>query len=154
MEISFHYHLDSTNTVIATKVCTWHDSCALVTCATICCDLMASNKAKFSIEFELRAKTVSETGPWNKMTTSEHMISDIGYSNVQYFARFALTGFNSFWPSNPIWRHTTGLTQARVMACFFTAPSHYLKQCWLPESAQRFSLSFSWVQFRKNCSWT
>ena len=39
---SFHSHLDS-NTVIATKFCTWHDSCAVVACATICCDLMASN---------------------------------------------------------------------------------------------------------------
>ena len=32
MEISFHSHLDS-SIVIATKVCTWHDSCAVVACA-------------------------------------------------------------------------------------------------------------------------
>ena len=43
MEISFHFHLDS-NTVIATKLCTWHDSCAVVACAKICCDLMASSR--------------------------------------------------------------------------------------------------------------
>ena len=43
MEISFHSHLDS-NIVIATKFCTWHDSCAVVACAKICCDLMASNR--------------------------------------------------------------------------------------------------------------
>ena len=42
MEISFHSHFDS-NTVIATKFCTWHDSCAVVACAKNCCDLMASN---------------------------------------------------------------------------------------------------------------
>ena len=42
MEISFHSHLDS-NTLIATKFCTWHDNCAVVACATICCDLVASN---------------------------------------------------------------------------------------------------------------
>ena len=42
MEISFHSHLDS-NTVIATKYCTWHDSCAVVACAKLCCDLIASN---------------------------------------------------------------------------------------------------------------
>ena len=42
MEISFYSHLDSI-TVIATKFCTWHDSCAVVACAKICCDLMASN---------------------------------------------------------------------------------------------------------------
>ena len=42
MEIPFHSHLDS-STVIATKFCTWHDSCAVVACAKFCCDLMASN---------------------------------------------------------------------------------------------------------------
>ena len=26
------------------KFCTWHDSCAVVTCAKYCCDLMASNR--------------------------------------------------------------------------------------------------------------
>ena len=43
MEISFHSHIDA-NTVIATKFCTWHDSCAVVACAKICCDPMASNR--------------------------------------------------------------------------------------------------------------
>ena len=38
----FHSHLDS-NTVITAKFCTWHDSCAVVTCAKICCGLIASN---------------------------------------------------------------------------------------------------------------
>ena len=42
MEISFHSHLHS-NTVIATKFCTWHDSCPVVACAKLCCNLMASN---------------------------------------------------------------------------------------------------------------
>ena len=41
MEVSFYSHLDS-NTVIATKFCTWHDSYAVVACAKICRDLMAS----------------------------------------------------------------------------------------------------------------
>ena len=42
MEISFHFHLQS-NRVIAIKFCTWHDSCAVVACAKIYRDLMASN---------------------------------------------------------------------------------------------------------------
>ena len=42
MEILFHSNLDS-NIVIATKLCTWHDSCAVMACAKICCHLMASN---------------------------------------------------------------------------------------------------------------
>ena len=32
---------------------------------------------------------------------------------------------------NSIWRHTSGLTLAQVMAWCLTAPSHYLNQCWL-----------------------
>ena len=41
MESSFHSHLDF-NTVITTNFCTWHDRCAVVACAKICCALMAS----------------------------------------------------------------------------------------------------------------
>ena len=43
MGISIRSHLYS-NAVIAAKFCTWHDSCAVVACAKICCDLMASNR--------------------------------------------------------------------------------------------------------------
>ena len=39
--------------------------------------------------------------------------------------------FNSLWPSNAIWQHTSGSTLAKVMACCLTAPSLYLNQCWL-----------------------
>ena len=42
MEILFHSRFDL-NTVTATKFCTWHDSCAVVACAKICCDLMADS---------------------------------------------------------------------------------------------------------------
>ena len=35
--------------------------------------------------------------------------------------------FNSLWLSDAIWQH-----RARsILACFFTAPKHYLNQCWL-----------------------
>ena len=50
MKISFHSPLDS-NTVIATKFCTWHDSCVVVACAKPCCDLMASNEITASESF-------------------------------------------------------------------------------------------------------
>ena len=39
---NFHSHLDS-NTAIATKFSTWHNSCAVVAWAKICCNLIASN---------------------------------------------------------------------------------------------------------------
>ena len=35
------------------------------------------------------------------------------------------------WPSDAIWRRIFKSTLARVTACCLTAPSHYLKQCWL-----------------------
>ena len=37
---------------------------------------------------------------------------------------------NSLWPSDAMWRQRTVSTLAQVMACFLTAPSHYLNQCW------------------------
>ena len=42
MESPFWSHLFS-NILVATKFCTWHDSCAVVACAKICCDLVAIN---------------------------------------------------------------------------------------------------------------
>ena len=41
------------------------------------------------------------------------------------------SSFISLWPGDAIWRHGTRSTLAHVMACCLTAPSHYLKQCWL-----------------------
>ena len=41
-----------------------------------------------------------------------------------------LSSFNSLWHSDVICRHRSGSTLAQVMACFLTAPSHYLNQCW------------------------
>ena len=64
MEISFHTHLDS-NIVIATEFCTWHDSCAVVACAKMCCNLMASNGITAKRSFHriwIAGKIVSETG--------------------------------------------------------------------------------------------
>ena len=51
MEISFHAHFDS-NKVIATKVCTWHDSCAVVAYTNICGDLWTSNGVTVSQRFQ------------------------------------------------------------------------------------------------------
>ena len=37
----------------------------------------------------------------------------------------------SLEPSDAIWRWRSWSTLVQVMACCLTAPSHYLKQCWL-----------------------
>ena len=38
---------------------------------------------------------------------------------------------NSLWRSDTIWWQKSGSTLAQVRACCLTAPSHYLKQCWV-----------------------
>ena len=38
---------------------------------------------------------------------------------------------NSLWPNATIWIQSSVSTLVHVMACCLTAPSHYLKQCWL-----------------------
>ena len=54
---------------------------------------------------------------------------------------------NSVRPSDAIWWHGSS-TLAHVMACYPTAPSHYLNQCWL---IIKMSVPFS-EQFQ--CLWT
>ena len=38
---------------------------------------------------------------------------------------------NTLCPSNAIWWHRSRSTLVQVMACWLTATSHYLHQCWL-----------------------
>ena len=58
MRWKFRFTLPSILILITTKFCTWHDSCAVVACAKLCCNLMASNEitGEVSIEFEMWAK--------------------------------------------------------------------------------------------------
>ena len=66
MENTFHFPLDA-NTVIATKCSTWHDSCAVMTCAKFCCDLMVSKgittRQNSHWIWIAGKKSFSETGP-------------------------------------------------------------------------------------------
>ena len=70
MEISFHSHLDS-NTVIATKCSTWHDSCAVVACTEFVCDLMTSNgitaRWSFHRTWIADTKLLAKWAPGDKM---------------------------------------------------------------------------------------
>ena len=45
---------------------------------------------------------------------------------------------NTLWPSDDIWRQRSGLTLVQLMVCYLTAPSHYLKKCWLIISKVKF----------------
>ena len=58
------------------------------------------------------------------LTYSSGMFPDIGFHD-------GVSVVNSLWPGDAIWRHGARSTLAQVMACYLTAPSHYLNQCWL-----------------------
>ena len=77
---SFHSHLDS-NTVIATKFCTWHDSCAVVACAKICCDLMASNgvmaRRSFHRIWIVGKKTLVKRAPGELLPQHQWVLSNL-----------------------------------------------------------------------------
>ena len=42
-----------------------------------------------------------------------------------------ISSVNSLWLSDAKWHHRFGSTLAPTMACCLTAPSYYLKYCWL-----------------------
>ena len=42
---------------------------------------------------------------------------------------YHISWINVLWPSDVMWRHRSGLILALLVACFLTAPSHYLHQC-------------------------
>ena len=44
--------------------------------------------------------------------------------------RFDLRRVNSLWPSDALWWYRSGSTFSWVMIFCWTAPSHYLDQCW------------------------
>ena len=53
--------------------------------------------------------------------------------------------FNLFWSSGAIWWHRSRSTLAQLMACWLTAPSHYLNQCW----HQWLPITANWGEFHK-----
>ena len=68
MQISFCCHLDF-HKVIATKFCTWHNSCTILACAKMCFHLMASNRITARWIFHwiriLRKKSLVKRGHWS-----------------------------------------------------------------------------------------
>ena len=90
MEISFRSHLHS-KTVIATKICTWHDSCAIVACAKFFCDLMASNgimarRSFHRIWIAAKKKTLVKRAP-----------GPVSISDKRYYRKASLSGMIYFW---------------------------------------------------------
>ena len=55
----------------------------------------------------------------------------------------------SLWGSDAMWRRRSSSSLVQVMACCLTAPSHYMKQCYLQCSF----VAFTERQFYMKCSW-
>ena len=59
-----------------------------------------------------------------------HAVCDILlHWNISY--QRSIIRLSSLLPTNAIGQHKAGSTLAQVMACWLTAPSHYMNQCWL-----------------------
>ena len=98
MEISFHSHLNS-NTVIATKLCTWHDCCAVVACAKMCWDLKASNGITARRSFHWIWIAVK------KSLVRLHSNTDVSsprYKQISIVFRFGNFGWHPFFSINNI----------------------------------------------------
>ena len=55
---------------------------------------------------------------------------------------------NSLCPSDAISWHRSGAALAQIMACYLTAPSHCLNQCWPLTKG----VMFAWEHFNQNWS--
>ena len=67
--------------MIATKFCTWHDSCAVVACAKFCCDMITSN--------------------WITAKGNFHKIWNV--TEMSLVKRVPVKNKNSLWPIDNIW---------------------------------------------------
>ena len=69
---------------------------------------------------------------WSTILDNKRVIwSVISKDQSLMICLYTCVRVNSLWPSDAIWRQRSGSTLAQVMACWLTAPSHYLNQCWL-----------------------
>ena len=93
--IFFHSNLNY-NTVIATKLCTWYDSCAGVACAKFCCDLMAIHGITVRLTFH-RLGIEGKISLWNGLLV--HVHGQLNRKFVCKYSRFFinLSCFLGIW---------------------------------------------------------
>ena len=69
---------------------------------------------------------------WTKWLTTQILLEFSWYCVCMVlFLQNSSSHDDSLRSSDAIWLQRSGSTLAQVMACCLTAPSHYLKQCWL-----------------------
>ena len=112
---------DSTFETIIFKLIIWNSSLGL--CCEIALRLMPLNLTNENL-------TWVQVMAWCRQETS-HYLNQWWPRSPTSYGITRLHWVNSLRPSDAIWQHGAGSTLVHVMACYLTAPSHYLNQCWL-----------------------
>ena len=122
-----------TSTLIILPYGTFHEIC---TQFTLCCVLLWFVSGWFISWY------IQETSKVLRVSESLWVVSVISWIGCQQAARIDTfycrychvlpveSIIDSLWPNDAIWRHIFGSVLAEVMACFLTALSHSLNQCW------------------------
>ena len=78
--------------------------------------------------------TLSDKLQLNIIRNANIFIQDNAFVNVVWNTSAILSWLQCvkcFWSCDAIWQHRSGSTLNQVIACYLTAPGHYLNQCWL-----------------------
>ena len=118
--------------MIATKFWRWHDSCAVVACAKICCDLMASSWVMASRSFHriwiAGKKTLVKRAPGLKFTVTSNMSGVPSNVNSKYVWKLMI------WPA---WRQERVSVKSRILSgrgkgmhAIYWADSRFVSSQW------------------------
>ena len=107
-------------------------ACALRNALTACNTLESTKRFSRAVWISVRNDKRTSWTPNNRTFCIHNVLRNI-VSNICDKIKWCLVShwISWLWPSDSIWRHKSGTTLARVMACCLTASSHYLSQCWL-----------------------
>ena len=95
------------------------------------CDISSEIALRWtSLDLSDDKSTLVQVMAWCRQATS-HYLNQCWPRSLTPYGVTRPPWVNSMWPSDTIWRHRPGSTQAQVRACCLTAPGHYLNQCWL-----------------------
>ena len=105
-----------------------HDSCNVVlACAKFGGDLIVKKWMTTDLHFHQVCMGIC---PLVTVVGTAILVTSHPYLVTITHLRLGTYSFNSLWPSDTIWWHSSGSALAQVKACCLTAPSHYLNQCW------------------------
>ena len=59
------------------------------------------------------------------------MVVSLGLGTMDFLKNKEINSLTHWGPVRPYWRYKTWSTLVQAMACWLTAPSHYMNWCWL-----------------------